>query len=182
MLAREFLHGRIAPGSIAISDGLRSYPLVIADAYGHKPFNIKRPCLCLPGARNASWRPSGGQPAQALAGRHPRVRCLRRASADLPGRVPVSVQPPPLAGARTTVLPPAPGCGHRCTNDDARADQGPEPTRRANAPTGTSHMPESLATTPTTRTTANAKINRSSAALLTPTATTIGPENDAQQS
>jgi transposase-like protein len=38
----EFLHRHIAPGSVVISDALRSYPLAIADTYGHKPFNIKR--------------------------------------------------------------------------------------------------------------------------------------------
>ena len=38
----EFLHRHIAPGSVVISDALRSCPLAIADTYGHKPFNIKR--------------------------------------------------------------------------------------------------------------------------------------------
>ena len=38
----QFLHRHIAPGSVVISDALKSYPLAIADTYGHKPFNIKR--------------------------------------------------------------------------------------------------------------------------------------------
>ena len=39
---REFLHTNIAPGSVVISDALRSYPLAIANTYRHKPFNITR--------------------------------------------------------------------------------------------------------------------------------------------
>lgn len=38
----KFLHRHIAPGSVVVSDALRSYPLAIADTFGHKPFNIKR--------------------------------------------------------------------------------------------------------------------------------------------
>ena len=38
----QFLHRHITPGSVVISDALNSYPPAIADAYGHKPFNIKR--------------------------------------------------------------------------------------------------------------------------------------------
>jgi ISXO2-like transposase domain/Transposase zinc-ribbon domain len=38
----QFLHRHITPGSVVISDALRSYPPAIADTYGHKPFNIKR--------------------------------------------------------------------------------------------------------------------------------------------
>ena len=38
----QFLHRHITPGSVVISDVLRSYPPAIADTYGHKPFNIKR--------------------------------------------------------------------------------------------------------------------------------------------
>lgn len=37
-----FLHATIAPGSVIISDALNSYPLAIADTYGHNAFNIKR--------------------------------------------------------------------------------------------------------------------------------------------
>jgi transposase-like protein len=38
----QFLHRHIAPGSVIVSDALGSYPPAIADAYGHKPFKIKR--------------------------------------------------------------------------------------------------------------------------------------------
>jgi len=38
----KFLHEHIVPGSVVISDALRSYPPAIADTFGHKPFNIKR--------------------------------------------------------------------------------------------------------------------------------------------
>jgi transposase-like protein len=36
------LHRNITPGSVVVSDALRSYPLAVADTFGHKPFNIKR--------------------------------------------------------------------------------------------------------------------------------------------
>ena len=38
----QFLHRHLTPGSVVISDALRSYPPAIADTFGHKPFNIKR--------------------------------------------------------------------------------------------------------------------------------------------
>lgn len=38
----EFMHRHIAPGSVVVSDALSSYPLAIADTYGHRSFNIKR--------------------------------------------------------------------------------------------------------------------------------------------
>jgi transposase-like protein len=37
-----FLHATIAPGSMVVSDALSSYPLAVAETFGHKPFNIKR--------------------------------------------------------------------------------------------------------------------------------------------
>ena len=41
----QFLHRHITPGSVVISDALRSYPPAIADTFGHKPFNVKRSSL-----------------------------------------------------------------------------------------------------------------------------------------
>ena len=38
----EFMHRNLSPCSIVVSDALQSYPLAIADTFGHKPFNIKR--------------------------------------------------------------------------------------------------------------------------------------------
>jgi len=38
----EFMHRNLSPGSVVVSDALQSYPLAIADTFGHKPFNIKR--------------------------------------------------------------------------------------------------------------------------------------------
>jgi transposase-like protein len=37
-----FLHSAIAPGSTVVSDALSTYPIAVADTFGHKPFNIKR--------------------------------------------------------------------------------------------------------------------------------------------
>ena len=54
----QFLHRHITPGSVVISDPLRSYPPAIADTYGHKPFNIKGSGLhaheVLPGVRRVA--------------------------------------------------------------------------------------------------------------------------------
>lgn len=38
----EFMHRNLSPGSVVVSDALQSYPLAIADTFGHKSFNIKR--------------------------------------------------------------------------------------------------------------------------------------------
>ena len=37
-----FLHSTIAQGSTVVSDALSSYPIAVAETFGHKPFNIKR--------------------------------------------------------------------------------------------------------------------------------------------
>lgn len=36
----EFLHRNLSPGPVVVSDALQSYPLPIADRFGHKPFTI----------------------------------------------------------------------------------------------------------------------------------------------
>lgn len=41
----QFLRQNVAPGSVILSDALRSYPLAIADTFGHTPFNITRSAL-----------------------------------------------------------------------------------------------------------------------------------------
>ncbi|MCP9818151.1 transposase [Synechococcus sp. Cruz-9H2] len=38
----EFMHRYLSPGSVVVSDALQSYPLAIADTFGHKSFNMKR--------------------------------------------------------------------------------------------------------------------------------------------
>jgi transposase-like protein len=42
----EFMHRNLSPGSVVVSGALQSYPLAIADTFGHKSSNLK--CSGLP--------------------------------------------------------------------------------------------------------------------------------------
>jgi len=126
----QFLHRHITPGSVVISDALRSYPPAIADTYGHKPFNIKRSGLhaheVLPGVHRVAsllnrW----------LAGTHKSGVSAEHLQAYLDVHLPV--QPPALACPRPAVPATPRGRRHGPTDHDEAADQGSRPAPRADA-------------------------------------------------
>jgi transposase-like protein len=106
---REFLLSHVEPGSIVLTDGLRSYGPACGEDYTHRPEPIgpsgQQAHELLPGVHRVAFARA------ALAARYPSGWRQTRTPPGLPGRVHVPFQPQTLASPGHALLPAARASG-----------------------------------------------------------------------